>query len=140
MPLSSMSPTILVSPDGKERIVVGASGGPLIITSTLQVILNIIDFELEPSQANSRGRIHHQWVPEKLFIDDELTNGYRKKHQKARGTISSMPASQVIHCIESDCYAASDPRKGWSTIGVILSVRYSFSSSSLMCAMISATS
>ena len=121
VPLSSMSPTILVSPDGNERIVVGASGGPLIITSTLQVILNIIDFGLEPSQANSRGRIHHQWVPEKLFIDDELPADVRSALEAKGHTIASMPLNasvQVIHCIESDCYAASDPRKGGQPSGL----------------------
>jgi gamma-glutamyltranspeptidase/glutathione hydrolase len=51
-PLSSMSPTVLISPDGAQRIVVGASGGPFIITSTLQAIVNIIDFGMEPSAAS----------------------------------------------------------------------------------------
>lgn len=121
VPLSSMSPTILVSPNGKERIVIGASGGPLIITSTLQVIFNIIDFDLEPSAANSRGRIHHQWVPEKLFIDDELPNDVRNALENKGHAIFSMPLNasvQVIHCIESDCYAASDPRKGGQPSGL----------------------
>ena len=121
VPLSSMSPTILVSPDGKERIVIGASGGPLIITATLQVILNIIDFDLEPSQSNSRGRIHHQWVPEKLFVDDELPSDVKTALEQKGHIIESMPLNasvQVVHCIESDCYAASDPRKGGQPSGV----------------------
>ena len=42
-PLSSMTPTVLISPEGDRRIVVGASGGPFIISSTLQVIVDIID-------------------------------------------------------------------------------------------------
>ena len=104
----------------KNRLLVGASGGPLIITATLQVILNIIDFGLEPSQANSRGRIHHQWVPEKLFIDDELP-GYPECIGRQGAHDISMPLNasvQVIHCIESDCYAASDPRKGGQPSGL----------------------
>ncbi len=125
VPLSSMSPTILVSPDGKERIVIGASGGPLIITSTLQTLINIIDFGLEPSVANSRGRIHHQWVPEKLFIDDEIPSDVRdgliaKGHQLFPMPLHS--SVQVVHCQQSpqdtwDCLGASDPRKGGRPAG-----------------------
>ena len=121
VPLSSMSPTILVSPNGEERIVIGASGGPLIITSTLQVILNIVDFGLEPSQANSRGRIHHQWVPEKLFMDDELPEDVKLSLEEKGHSIFPMPLNasvQVIHCVEADCYAASDPRKGGVPAGL----------------------
>lgn len=121
VPLSSMSPTILISPDGSERIIVGASGGPLIISSTLQVILNIIDFGLAPAQANSRGRIHHQWVPEKLFVDDEIPNDVRATLEQMGHTLSSMPLNasvQVIHCTGNTCAAGSDPRKGGVPAGV----------------------
>ena len=93
----------------------------MIITSTLQVILNIIDFGLEPSQANSRGRIHHQWVPEKLFVDDELPSDVKSALEEKGHIITSMPLNasvQVIHCIKSDCYAASDPRKGGQPSGL----------------------
>ena len=121
VPLSSMSPTILTSPDGSERIVVGASGGPLIISSTLQVILNIIDFGMDPAQANSRGRIHHQWVPEKMFVDDEIPNDVRKSLESKGHTLTSMPLNasvQVIHCKGETCSAGSDPRKGGVPAGV----------------------
>ena len=115
VPLSSMSPTILVSPDGRERIVIGASGGPLIISSTIQVIINIIDFGLSPTQANSRGRIHHQWVPEKLFIDDEIPVDVQNSLNEKGHILTSMPLNasvQVIHCVDTVCKAGSDPRKG----------------------------
>ena len=82
VPLSSMTPTILVSPDGNQRIVIGASGGPFIISSTLQTILNIIDFEMEPSQAVSAPRIHHQWMPRNIFIDDGISIDTQEKLQK----------------------------------------------------------
>ncbi|MEL6348130.1 MAG: gamma-glutamyltransferase [Myxococcota bacterium] len=59
-PLSSMTPTILISPDNNERIVVGGSGGPLIITSTLQAIVNVIDFGLSLAEAVSLPHVHHQ--------------------------------------------------------------------------------
>ena len=121
VPLSSMSPTVLLSPDGTERIVIGASGGPLIISATLQVILNIIDFDMPPAQANSRGRIHHQWVPEKLFVDDEIPNDVRLNLEQKGHTLTSMPLNasvQVVHCKEQTCSAGSDPRKGGIPAGV----------------------
>jgi gamma-glutamyltranspeptidase/glutathione hydrolase len=120
-PLSSMSPTVLISPDGRERIVVGASGGPFIISSTLQVILNLIDFEMDPSTAVSVPRMHHQWQPQLLFLDA----GYpvdTVELLEARGhATKSMPffsAVQVIHAADGRALGASDPRKGGWPVGV----------------------
>ncbi len=67
-PLSSMSPTLVLR-DGKPLLVVGASGGPTIITGTLLAIIRTIDWGLEPEQAVGLPRIHHQWVPNKLFAE-----------------------------------------------------------------------
>ena len=114
VPLSSMSPTILYKDSG-EQIVVGASGGPLIISSTIQVILNIVEFGMSPSEAVHASRIHHQWVPEKLFLDGDIPKDVRDNLEKKGHTLASMPLQasvQVIHCSEEGCLAASDPRKG----------------------------
>jgi len=67
--LSSMSPTV-VTKDGKGRMVLGAAGGPMIITATLQNFLNMAVFGMEPQQANSAPRFHHQWMPDKLFYEE----------------------------------------------------------------------
>ncbi len=67
--LSSMSPTV-VTKDGKVRMVLGAAGGPMIITATLQNFLNMAVFGMEPQQANSAPRFHHQWMPDKLFYEE----------------------------------------------------------------------
>ena len=48
---------------------VGASGGPFIISSTLQAIINVIDFGMDPSEAVGVPRMHHQWAPNTLFVD-----------------------------------------------------------------------
>ena len=60
-PLSSMSPTVVFT-DGEVRLVVGASGGPFIISSTLQAISNVIDFGMDAQEAVFLPRMHHQWV------------------------------------------------------------------------------
>jgi gamma-glutamyltranspeptidase/glutathione hydrolase len=61
-PLSSMSPTIAVGDQGVE-VVVGAAGGPTIISSTLQVLLDVLVFHMPAQAAVNAPRIHHQWMP-----------------------------------------------------------------------------
>ena len=67
--LSAMSPTIVVDPRGKLFMVLGARGGPRIITSTAQVILNVIANGMSLSDAMSAPRIHHQALPDDIRID-----------------------------------------------------------------------
>lgn len=67
-PLSSMSPTI-VTRDGKLFMVIGSPGGARIITITLEAILNVIDHGMSISEAIDAPRIHHQWLPDKVFIE-----------------------------------------------------------------------
>lgn len=71
--LSAMSPTIVLDPQGKLFMVVGARGGPRIITSTAQVILNVIEHGMTLSDAMSAPRIHHQALPDDIRID---ANGF----------------------------------------------------------------
>jgi gamma-glutamyltranspeptidase/glutathione hydrolase len=68
-PLSSMTPTIVVE-DGKVRMVTGSPGGPRIISTTLGTIVNVFDFGMDAQAAVSAPRFHHQWVPDKLFVED----------------------------------------------------------------------
>ncbi|MBB4236722.1 gamma-glutamyltransferase [Rhizobium esperanzae] len=67
-PLSSMSPTI-VTRDGKPFMVIGSPGGSRIITITLEAILNVVDFGMDISQAVNAPRIHHQWQPDKIYLE-----------------------------------------------------------------------
>ena len=67
--LSAMSPTIVLDPTGKILLVVGAAGGPTIITGTSQVILNIIDHRMSLSDAMRAPRIHHQALPDSLTFE-----------------------------------------------------------------------
>ncbi len=65
-PLSSMTPTIVVK-DGKVAFVIGSPGGPTIINTVLQVILNIVDFDMTIQEAIDAPRVHHQWLPDVIF-------------------------------------------------------------------------
>lgn len=67
-PLSSMSPTI-VSKDGKPFMVIGSPGGSRIITITLEAIMNVIDHGMDLQEAIDAPRIHHQWLPDKVYIE-----------------------------------------------------------------------
>jgi len=66
--LSSMTPTIVLK-DNKPFILVGSPGGSTIITVVLQVILNIIDFNMNIQEAVNAPRIHHQWFPDKVYVE-----------------------------------------------------------------------
>ncbi|MCA1493487.1 gamma-glutamyltransferase [Ensifer sp. NBAIM29] len=67
-PLSSMSPTI-ISKDGKPFMVIGSPGGARIITITLEAILNVIDHGMNIQEAVDAPRIHHQWLPDKVYME-----------------------------------------------------------------------
>jgi gamma-glutamyltranspeptidase/glutathione hydrolase len=70
--LSSMTPTI-VAKDGRPFFLIGTPGGRTIINTVLQVVLNVIDFKMNISQAIAAGRIHHQWLPDRLNIEEYST-------------------------------------------------------------------
>jgi gamma-glutamyltranspeptidase/glutathione hydrolase len=114
-PLSSMSPTIILK-DGKPFLVVGSRGGPRIITSTLQVAINVIDFGMSLDQAIEAPRVHHQWLPGIVYVEENTPSeirralglkGYKTKVLQDRiGCVSGILVSEDDGLI----YGASDPR------------------------------
>jgi gamma-glutamyltranspeptidase / glutathione hydrolase len=67
-PLSSMTPTI-VTENGKFRLAMGAPGGSTIITTVLQILLNVLEYKMDVGSAVAAGRVHHQWLPDKVGVD-----------------------------------------------------------------------
>ena len=67
-PLSSMAPTIVLK-DGKPVMVVGTPGGSRIITTILEIIVNVIDHGMTLQEAVDAPRIHHQWLPDTLAAE-----------------------------------------------------------------------
>jgi gamma-glutamyltranspeptidase / glutathione hydrolase len=65
-PLSSMTPTIVLRRDGSFWFAVGGRGGPRIINAVLQVVINVVDFDMNIQQAIDAPRVHHQWLPDVL--------------------------------------------------------------------------
>ncbi|MBP9192683.1 MAG: gamma-glutamyltransferase [Ignavibacteria bacterium] len=82
--LSSMTPTFVLK-DNKPFLVVGSPGGGRIITSVLQTIINIIDHDLDLSQAIDNPRIHHQWFPDEIQAEKNSMNPESEKSLKEMG-------------------------------------------------------
>jgi gamma-glutamyltranspeptidase/glutathione hydrolase len=68
-PLSAMTPTFVLRKDGSLWFTVGTPGGPTIINTVLQVIINVIDYGMNIQHAIDAPRIHHQWLPDQLVYE-----------------------------------------------------------------------
>jgi len=112
-PLSSMSPTIVLR-GNRPELIVGAAGGPRIISATLQTILNVIDFGMPVSAAVSAPRVHHQWLPDRLNAESKIAaeartaleqRGHRLREQAALGVVQAIGRAGVA------LDGVADPRK-----------------------------
>jgi gamma-glutamyltranspeptidase/glutathione hydrolase len=72
-PLSSMSPTIVLR-DGKPVLVTGSPGGSRIISTVLQVIVNVLDYKMDVAAAVAAPRLHHQWLPDEVRVERGFPN------------------------------------------------------------------
>jgi gamma-glutamyltranspeptidase/glutathione hydrolase len=118
-PLSSMAPTIVLK-DGKPFLLLGASGGPRIISSVLNVLLSITDFGLSLEAAITRLRPHHQWRPDTVCFDEEPAEELRDALLQRQHQLSGKRKSGVVQAILRDgeeWIGASDPRKGGRPAG-----------------------
>ena len=91
-PLSSMTPTI-VARDGKLYLVVGSPGGPTIINTVLEVLVNVIDFGMNVADAVDAPRLHHQWMPDVLHLEPGFSPD-TVALLKARGHVVEMEHQQ----------------------------------------------
>ena len=114
-PLSSMSPTIVLK-NGRPIIIAGASGGPRIITSTFQCILNCLLHDMNAGQSVASPRFHHQWMPNRLYLEDGTGAGLSrplKRFGHETEQTNSVGNVQLIFVDDRGIiHAASDPRKG----------------------------
>ncbi|MCH7423190.1 MULTISPECIES: gamma-glutamyltransferase [Shewanella] len=115
-PLSSMSPTIVMK-DGKPFLVTGSPGGSRIITTTLQIIMNVIDHGLNIAEASNAARVHHQWLPDELRVETSLNRDTislleAKGHKVS--VQSAMGSTQSIMVTDQGIFGATDPRHSGS--------------------------
>ena len=114
--LSAMTPTIVLK-DSEPYLVVGSPGGSTIITTVLQVILNVIDHKMNVREAVNAVRIHHQWYPDTLFYEHNGLSKSVVRALKHRGyNVAERTGSQgSVQAILVDkkkgiLYGATDPR------------------------------
>jgi gamma-glutamyltranspeptidase/glutathione hydrolase len=104
--LSSMSPTILTK-DGQLFMVTGSPGGRTIINTVLTTILNVVDFGMNAQEAVDAGRLHHQWLPDRLNVErfgfsaDTIKALQAKGHNVVEST-ANQGAAQVIVVNQKD--------------------------------------
>ena len=120
-PLSSMTPTI-VTRDGQFYMALGAPGGARIITSVLQVLLNVVDFRMNVKDAVDAPRFHHQWQPDVLSLEPGISPDtailLRVRGHKLDDSPGVVPAQ--VNAILKDggwLQGASDDRAGGKAAG-----------------------
>ena len=89
-PLSSMSPTIVLNPEGESLMTIGAAGGSRIITTVLQVIISVVDHQLNVQEAINLGRTHSQWIPDVIRYE-----GVNDMNTKSNEFLPSLSAKQI---------------------------------------------
>lgn len=114
--LSSMTPTI-VEKDGDFFMCLGAPGGSTIITSVLQALLNVIDFDMSAPEAVGAYRFHHQWLPDEVIYEpgcfsDSITSRLETMGHELR-QIQVISNVDIVQRLPDGTYiGAADPREG----------------------------
>ncbi len=127
-PLSSMSPTIGLdgpaeSAASRVVLMVGGSGGPRIISATMQAALNVLLWDMDANAALAAPRMHHQWTPDSLELESGLRGGEVEKALRAYGHVITQRSAAAVQLIRTSKVAgmrwdaASDPRKGGKPAG-----------------------
>jgi gamma-glutamyltranspeptidase/glutathione hydrolase len=121
--LSSMTPTIVLK-DDKPFLVIGSPGGSTIITTVLQVIMNVIDHKMNIAEAIDAPRVHHQWLPDTLYYEkyglakDVIENLERHGYyvRQRRGT-QGMAEGIIVDRKDGILFGASDSRGTGAAVG-----------------------
>ncbi len=113
-PLSSMTPTI-VTEDGQIRLVAGAPGGSTIITTVLQIVLNVLVYDMDARGAVAAPRLHHQWLPDRLMVEkngfDPLTlSELRRRGHQIEERSNWGNATVILRSSDGWLEGAADPR------------------------------
>lgn len=122
--LSAMTPTILLGPTGRVRLVTGTPGGSTIITSVAQIISNVVDFGMDLPTATAAPRLHHQHLPDELryehgglapaTVDRLRATGHHVEERPGfQGDVQS-----ILIRPDGVLVGVSDPRRGGAAVGL----------------------
>lgn len=125
--LSSMTPTIVLS-EGKPLLVTGSPGGSTIITTTLQVVLNVLDHQMDVADAVASPRFHHQWQPERVVMEQRAFSPDTRNLLEAMGhkELVAVPAflgrgigdANSVMRVKNGIVGSADPRNAGGAVGV----------------------
>lgn len=128
--LSSMSPTI-VEENGELALILGSPGGSSIITSVLQVILNVFEFDMGIKQAVNAPRFHHQWLPEYIDLEPNTFNSEIIQELTKKGYLIDRKRDRLIGRVDAiritpnrDIIPAPDPRGDDAEATIITTQHY----------------
>ena len=121
--LSAMTPTIVVGPNGRVRLVTGTPGGATIITTVAQIISNVIDFGMDVAAATAAPRMHHQHLPDVIRFERsgmrpdvlEALRSMGHDVQERSGYSGDTQSIQVLP--DGTLIGVSDPRRGGAARG-----------------------
>src|SRR5437016_5690738 len=106
---------IIVRAGARARLVAGGSGGPLIISATLQTVLGVLDFGLDPAAAIAAPRIHQQWAPPALITETDLDPATAAELTARGHVLRRLPFAGSVQAVATRddglLVAAADQRK-----------------------------
>jgi len=119
-PLSSMSPTIVLK-DGKPVLVTGSPGGSRIISAVLQVVVDVLDYNMDVAAAVAAPRVHHQWMPDEVRVErgfsDEVLAELNAKGHKVIEPLGQTSVNSIA-VTPNGLLGAPDPRtRGAAAVG-----------------------
>jgi gamma-glutamyltranspeptidase / glutathione hydrolase len=122
--LSAMTPTIVLGPEGRVRLVTGTPGGSTIITSVAQIVSNVVDFGMDLPTAMGAPRLHHQHLPDVLRFENRGLHAETVQRLRAMGhTVEERPGFQgdvqsILIRPDGVLVGVSDPRRGGAAVGL----------------------
>ena len=120
--VSSMTPTIILK-DSKPYLIVGSPGGSTIMTVVLQVVMNVLDFNMNIQQANDAPRIHHQWLPDRIdyeqfgLPEDVKLNLIQRGHNIGIERVLGRMDAIMVNPSTGFYYGATDKRGYGAAVG-----------------------
>ena len=111
-----MTPAIVFNPEGAPILATGSPGGSTIITVVMQMVLNVLEFDMGIAEATAASRIHHQWLPDNIFYESGLSADTLRLMREMGHILNDKPgrlgAAESIHSKgDGVLFGAEDQRR-----------------------------